>query len=251
MWLGVIIIPFSVKIAIIWFLWVVECNVHLKKLPEKLWWNNPPSWFTLHHPLLLSIFCTQAQLSVKFLLMMSTSSQLVIVCLLQMRNGQDNVSVIVVDFGYHTIHPFFCFRFLKFWIDIHLLYSRVIGVVEDFAGKCKQMVHHGIHLGYQSGGDENIMLRFPQALINRFDYECNSTCQPVVIISDSLIWAPFHLEKEPLQKWRWWTLVATFQIFTGKQMRIGWFLFRAHEKCVCPTIELLLVDSPKKWILQT
>lgn len=167
MWLGVIIIPFSVKIAIIWFLWVVECNVHLKKLPEKLWWNNPPSWFTLHHPLLLSIFCTQAQLSVKFLLMMSTSSQLVIVCLLQMRNGQDNVSVIVVNFGYHTIHPFFCFRFLKFWIDIHLLYSRVIGVVEDFAGKCKQMVHHGIHLGYQSGGDENIMLRFPQALINR------------------------------------------------------------------------------------
>ncbi len=167
MWLGVIIIPFSVKIAIIWFLWVVECNVHLKKLPEKLWWNHPPSWFTLHHPLLLSIFCTQAQLSVKFLLMMSTSSQLVIVCLLQMRNGQDNVSVIVVDFGYHTIHPFFCFRFLKFWIDIHLLYSRVIGVVEDFAGKCKQMVHHGIHLGYQSGGDENIMLRFPQALINR------------------------------------------------------------------------------------
>ncbi len=93
--------------AIIWFLWVVECSVHLKKLPEKLWWNNPPSWFTLHHPLLFSIFCTQAQLSVKFLLMMSTSSQLVIVCLLQMQNGQDNVSVIVVDFGYRTIHPLF------------------------------------------------------------------------------------------------------------------------------------------------
>jgi hypothetical protein len=39
--------------------------------------------------------------------MMSTSSQLVIVCLLQMQNGQDNVSVIVVDFGYRTIHPLF------------------------------------------------------------------------------------------------------------------------------------------------
>lgn len=39
--------------------------------------------------------------------MVSTSSQLVIVCLLQMWNGQDNVSVIVVDFGYHTIHPLF------------------------------------------------------------------------------------------------------------------------------------------------
>ncbi len=128
--------------------------------------------------------------------------------------------------------PCFCFRFLKFWIDIHLLYSRVIGVVEDFAGKCKQMVHHRIHLGYQSGGDENIMLRFPQALINRFDYEYNSTCQPAAIISDSLIWAPFHLEKEPLQKWRWWTLVATFQIFTGKQMIIGWFLFRAWKMCL-------------------
>ncbi|CAK9226696.1 unnamed protein product [Sphagnum troendelagicum] len=25
----------------------------------------------------------------------------------QMQNGQDNVSVIVVDFGYHTIHPLF------------------------------------------------------------------------------------------------------------------------------------------------
>lgn len=32
----------------------------------------------------------------------------------------------------------------------------------------------------------------------------------------------------------------------------NWLIsFRAHEKCVCPTIELLLVDSPKKWILQT
>jgi hypothetical protein len=39
--------------------------------------------------------------------MMTTSSQLLNVCLLQMWNGQDNVSVIVADFGYCTIHPLF------------------------------------------------------------------------------------------------------------------------------------------------
>ncbi|CAM6048953.1 unnamed protein product [Sphagnum compactum] len=32
----------------------------------------------------------------------------------QMWNGQDNVSVIVVDFGYHTIHPLFLLQILKF-----------------------------------------------------------------------------------------------------------------------------------------